>query len=139
MFRLRRLADKKVFPIENSAARELLVNRQVLEYFSQGRESLVIRRRAREPRQGRHIGAEIWFDDDKSESREHSPLDAAPFGALRWCPRSQELASLATTLAPLRGPSRRANANVIFGRSSYRSVSHAAAHAYPANSRISIV
>jgi len=39
---LRRLSDDGGFPIENSTAKELLVNRQVLEYFSGGRESFVV-------------------------------------------------------------------------------------------------
>jgi energy-coupling factor transporter ATP-binding protein EcfA2 len=42
MFRLRRLVNNKAFPIEDSAARELLVNRQVLEYFSRGREYFAV-------------------------------------------------------------------------------------------------
>jgi hypothetical protein len=41
-FRLRRLAVNKEFPIEDSTARELLVNRQVLEYFSRGREFFAV-------------------------------------------------------------------------------------------------
>lgn len=41
-FRLRRLAANKVFPIEDSTARELLVNRQVLEYVSRGREFFAV-------------------------------------------------------------------------------------------------
>ena len=41
-FRLRRLAENDEFPIENSIARELLHNRQVLEYFSRGRESFAV-------------------------------------------------------------------------------------------------
>ena len=40
--RLRRLAVNKEFPIEDSTARELLVNRQVLEYFSRGREFFAV-------------------------------------------------------------------------------------------------
>jgi len=40
--RLRRLADNEEFPIEDSTARELLVNRQVLEYFSRGREFFAV-------------------------------------------------------------------------------------------------
>jgi hypothetical protein len=40
--RLRQLADNKAFPIEDSTARELLVNRQVLEYFSRGREFFAV-------------------------------------------------------------------------------------------------
>jgi len=36
--RLRRLAEKDEFPIDDPTARELLVNRQVLEYFDRGRE-----------------------------------------------------------------------------------------------------
>ncbi|MGH9720922.1 MAG: hypothetical protein ACRD8O_11970 [Bryobacteraceae bacterium] len=39
---LRRLADKSEFPIEHPTARELLVNRQVLEYFSRGREFFAV-------------------------------------------------------------------------------------------------
>ena len=35
---LRRLTDDGDFPMEDSTARELLVNRQVLEHFSRGRE-----------------------------------------------------------------------------------------------------
>jgi hypothetical protein len=42
MFRLRRLAEKKEFPIEDSTAQKLLVNRQVLEYFSRGREFFAV-------------------------------------------------------------------------------------------------
>jgi len=41
-FCLRRLAVNKEFPIEDSTARELLVNRQVLEYFSRGREFFAV-------------------------------------------------------------------------------------------------
>lgn len=49
---LNRLSDKGSFPIDDPSARELLVNRQVLEYFGHGREffavhpalSLVLRR-----------------------------------------------------------------------------------------------
>jgi hypothetical protein len=40
--RLRRLADNEEFPINDSTARELLVNRQVLEYFSRGRDFFAI-------------------------------------------------------------------------------------------------
>jgi hypothetical protein len=40
--RLRRLIANGEFPIENATALELLVNRQVLEYFSQGRESFAV-------------------------------------------------------------------------------------------------
>ena len=40
--RLLRLAVNKEFPIEDSTARELLVNRQVLEYFSRGREFFAV-------------------------------------------------------------------------------------------------
>jgi hypothetical protein len=40
--RLRQLADDKAFPIADSTARELLVNRQVLEYFSRGREFFAV-------------------------------------------------------------------------------------------------
>jgi hypothetical protein len=39
---LRQLAANKEFPIANSNARELLVNRQVLEYFSGGREFFAV-------------------------------------------------------------------------------------------------
>jgi hypothetical protein len=39
---LRRLADEGNFPIDDSTARELLVNRQVLDYFSRGRESFAV-------------------------------------------------------------------------------------------------
>jgi hypothetical protein len=39
---LRRLAANGGFPIEHSTARELLVNRQVLEYFSRGREFFAV-------------------------------------------------------------------------------------------------
>jgi hypothetical protein len=39
---IRRLADNSEFPIEDSTARELLVNRQVLEYFSRGREFFAV-------------------------------------------------------------------------------------------------
>jgi hypothetical protein len=39
---LRRLIDDGEFPIENSTAKELLVNRQVLEYFSGGLESFAV-------------------------------------------------------------------------------------------------
>jgi hypothetical protein len=41
-FRLQRLAEDKEFPIEDSTARELLVNRQVLEYFSRGQEFFAV-------------------------------------------------------------------------------------------------
>jgi hypothetical protein len=40
--RLRRLAVNKEFPIEDSTSLELLVNRQVLEYFSRGREFFAV-------------------------------------------------------------------------------------------------
>jgi hypothetical protein len=40
--RLRRLAMNEEFPIEDSTARELLVNRQVLEYFRGGREFFAV-------------------------------------------------------------------------------------------------
>jgi len=40
--RLRRLAVNKEFPIEDSTALELLVNRQVLEYSSRGREFFAV-------------------------------------------------------------------------------------------------
>lgn len=40
--RLRRLAKNDQFPIEDSTARELIVNRQVLEYFDRGREFFVV-------------------------------------------------------------------------------------------------
>jgi hypothetical protein len=39
---LRQLAANKEFPIERSTARELLHNRQVLEYFSRGREFFAV-------------------------------------------------------------------------------------------------
>jgi hypothetical protein len=39
---LRRLAENDEFPVEDSTAKELLVNRQVLEYFSRGREHFAV-------------------------------------------------------------------------------------------------
>ncbi|MDP2999839.1 MAG: hypothetical protein Q8N47_20290 [Bryobacterales bacterium] len=39
---LRRLAENDEFPIEDSTAKGLLVNRQVLEYFSRGREYFAV-------------------------------------------------------------------------------------------------
>jgi len=42
MWLLRRLAKKNEFPIEDSTAKGLLVNRQVLEYFSRGREHFAV-------------------------------------------------------------------------------------------------
>jgi hypothetical protein len=39
---LRRLAENDEFPIEDETARELLVNRQVLEYYSRGREFFAV-------------------------------------------------------------------------------------------------
>jgi hypothetical protein len=39
---LRRLADNSEFPIEDSTAKDLLVNRQVLECFHHGRESFAV-------------------------------------------------------------------------------------------------
>jgi hypothetical protein len=39
---LRRLAENDEFPIGDSTAKELLVNRQVLEYFSRGREHFAV-------------------------------------------------------------------------------------------------
>ena len=39
---LRRLSDDGDFPIDDSIARELLVNRQVLEHFSRGREFFAV-------------------------------------------------------------------------------------------------
>ena len=41
-FRLRRLAENEEFAIKDPVARELLVNRQVLEYFSRGREFFAV-------------------------------------------------------------------------------------------------
>ncbi len=41
-YRLRQLATNRAFPIENPTALELLVNRQVLEYFSRGREFFAV-------------------------------------------------------------------------------------------------
>jgi len=41
-YRLQRLADDKAFPIQDSSAQELLVNRQVLEYFSRGQEFFAV-------------------------------------------------------------------------------------------------
>jgi len=41
---LRRLAKDGAFPVENANARELLVNRQVLEYFADGREFFAVHR-----------------------------------------------------------------------------------------------
>jgi hypothetical protein len=39
---LQRLAEHDEFPIEDATAKELLVNRQVLEYFSRGREHFAV-------------------------------------------------------------------------------------------------
>jgi Holliday junction resolvasome RuvABC ATP-dependent DNA helicase subunit len=39
---LRRLSENGDFPIQDSTARELLVNRQVLEHFSRGREFFAV-------------------------------------------------------------------------------------------------
>jgi len=39
---LRRLAEDGEFPVENTTAKELLVNRQVLEYFKRGLESFAV-------------------------------------------------------------------------------------------------
>jgi len=41
---LRRLMENDEFPVEDPTARELLVNRQVLEYFSRGREFFTVHR-----------------------------------------------------------------------------------------------
>jgi hypothetical protein len=41
-YRLQRLADDKAFPIQDSSAQELLVNRQVLEYFGRGQEFFAV-------------------------------------------------------------------------------------------------
>jgi hypothetical protein len=41
---LRRLVDEHQFPTEDPTARELLVNRQVLEYFSGNREFFAVHR-----------------------------------------------------------------------------------------------
>ncbi len=40
--RIGRLIDNQEFLVENPVSRELLVNRQVLEYFSEGRDSFAV-------------------------------------------------------------------------------------------------